>query len=244
MMNQLSALVSECSRKGIIKKEQKERLEKTLKLVEANKETRRNPQRLGLYIKDQSEKALQRAVYLSSRSCLSSGKLEIVWGDAEVPVSARGKSPRGSCFDLVGNSGKWSILCELKAGRSNDHPIFGALELLVYYAVLVEQKDNRLVFHQNSIAKVLGWPSTNDWKKSILIVAGDEIYWNKWKGWKDREPGRSCFRRLVERFSQQRPRFYKIKISAKDHFSKQKQNAKDYTPCLGTSDNWEEVGEL
>jgi hypothetical protein len=240
MKPQLSDLVSIFFKKGIIKKEQSARLEKALKLVGTGGGTPRHPTRLGLYIKDCSEKALQRAVYLSSRSCLpvSNLKREVLWGDAEVPVSTRGKAPRGSCFDLVGNSEGCLVLCELKAGKSSDHPLFAALELLVYYAVFASQpKGKELVFHENSIAKVLKWP--NDWKTLFLVVAADHAYWAKWK---NAVLDMSCFGEFLGRYPECKPYFFNIPISAKEYFIQQKSKATNYVPCLGDAYEWEAVG--
>jgi hypothetical protein len=101
---------------------------------------------------------------------------------------------------------------------------------------LAFQKNNKLVFHQNSIAKILKWENESDWEKAMLLVAADQAYWDKWE---NQKLNMSCFKELFgDSFG---PIFFKIKISAKEHFGKQKPKASNYVPCLGSIEEWEEI---
>jgi len=236
----IHSLIS-CAAKGkLITEKQGRRLER---LLEAEGGKKRKPKHLSLRIKDCSEKALQRAIYLTSYSDLLFSDhtiKKVFWGDVEVPARSEGKSPRGSCFDLVGstkNDGKIDVLCELKmGGKSQDSPLFATLELLAYYGA--SEKDDELRFHENSIAKLLGWKKAKG-TQPILIVAADSAYWDKWE-----KPGRGDLQKLAKLCigpSFFWPSFFKIRLSEKSGwFKEQKQGEEYYTPCLGPC-KWQDV---
>jgi len=205
-------------------------------LLAAEGGKRRKPKHLSLHIRDCSEKALQRAIYLSSYSDLvfsDRAVRKVFWGDVEVPVRSEGVLPRGSCFDLVGSAkknGETDVLCELKMGQSQDSPFFAALELLAYYEV--SRKDDAFCFHGNSVANLLKWGKTSD-PQPILIVAADSTYWDKWE-----KRGQAPLQRLASPYRW--PSFFKLQLSEKnDWFKKQKQGER-YTPCLGPCE-WKEI---
>ena len=227
------------SRVKFITEDEKCRLKK-LRDLEAKGGNKRKPRRLKLHIKDCSEKALQRAVYLSSYSDLVfSDKTvkKVFWGDAEVPVRNKGKSSRGSCFDLLGSTekdGEADILCELKMGKSKDSPLFAALELLAYLEV--SKKDDKCCFHENSVASLLKWKKASGTQR-LLIVAADSAYWDKWD--KSRKWGRGLRQELAKLCGMLS--FFEIRLSEKSGWFKgQKRGGKPYTPCLGPCE-WREV---
>jgi hypothetical protein len=228
----ICSLIDWAAKEKFITPEQNRRLGKLL-AEEGGK--RRKPKHLSLHIRDCSEKALQRAIYLSSYSDLvfsDQTVKKVFWGDVEVPVRSEGVLPRGSCFDLVGSEkgGKADVLCELKMGKSQDSPLFAALELLSYYEV--SRKNVSFCFHGNSIANLLKWGRIGN-PQPILIVAADSAYWNEWE-----KRGQELLQRLASPYRW--PSFFKLQLVEKnDWFKKQKQGER-YTPCLGLCE-WEEI---
>lgn len=234
LSDSLNGLLQEDRFGKYIKQDQRSRLQK---ILNTTGEKSRAPKRIGLYIKDCSEKALQRAVYLSAYTELFNGKKKICWGDAEVPISPKGILPRGSCFDLVGrektDNQATHLLCELKAGKTNDSPLFAAFELLTYYAVF--QKYNEFCYHTNSTASISKWNNKAGNNSVMLIVAGDSLYWEKWNSsWNSlpfqplQELGETIY-------------FFEIPINSKTWFSMQKNNQARYTPCLGQAYQWKQL---
>ena len=170
-------------------------------------------------ISDSAERALQRAIILSSVSNLN-GK-EVEWLDIEIPVDYSGK-PRGKSIDLIGKDadGKY-VLCEVKFRKKssdNDNPEEAAKQLKRYHELIKENYDKIHGHKENG--KAVDWKEVAS-DRTRLVVAANNSYWENWdeksiNGWK---------------FDTSNVELYSIAVDEFE-FEKQKGNAKKYTPNM------------
>lgn len=178
-----------------------------------------HPVRYSTEISDSAERALQRAIILSSVSNLN-GK-EVEWLDIEIPVDYSGK-PRGKSIDLIGKDadGKY-VLCEVKFRKKssdNDTPEEAAKQLKRYHELIKENYDKIHGHKENG--KAVDWKEVAS-DRTRLVVAANNSYWENWdeksiNGWK---------------FDTSNVELYSIAVDGFE-FEKQKGNAKEYTPNM------------
>lgn len=143
-----------------------------------------HPVRYSTEISDSAERALQRAIILSSVSNLNG--MEVEWLDIEIPVDYSGK-PRGKSIDLIGKDadGKY-VLCEVKFRKKssdNDNPEEAAKQLKRYHELIKENYDKIHGHKENG--KAVDWEEVASDRTRLVVaysIAVDEFEFEKQKG--------------------------------------------------------------
>lgn len=138
-----------------------------------------NPGYYSTSIKSTTETAFQRAIILNELSVIDGETVE--WLDIELPVD-RYRKARGHCLDLIGQSKRGYVICELKFGKDSatDDPNFAADEIRRYQNDIqynyedLDEGDN--LHHKNG--KRFYWKDVAG--ASSLIIAANEQYWEYW----------------------------------------------------------------
>jgi hypothetical protein len=186
-----------------------------------------------------TEAAFQRAIFNEKETKLDYGKAEkevVKWLEIELPVVLN-KNSRRLCLDLIGALDGVPVICELKYSyKSNsDHPIYGIIELLVYYYYIhcnYEKLDKHDVHHHLVL---------NDFKWSVivknafpkLLLVANEKYWNYWF---NRENKNEFLKQVLELCKKLDVNINCFVAKDEDFHSQKGENEK-YTPKL-TSNTW------
>lgn len=127
------------------------------------------------------ETLLQRIIIDQKISIIENAKIQ--WLDIELPVILNENHPRPR-IDIIGRDESMNfVICKLKFGKSEDSPESALFQILEYYLCILfnsSELDLSGIHHSNA---------DNSWKWSeiskkntILVIGGDSVYWNSWKG--------------------------------------------------------------
>lgn len=191
-------------------------------------------------IKSTGETAYQRAIFNSKHTLLNSSESIVQWLDLELPVTLN-KNPRRPCVDLIGRMNNQIVLCELKFCRNcknyaSNHPIYGVIELLVYY-YFIQRNHSKLddyeVFHSCNGRESFKWREFLDGPSTLCIVAANIDYWESWFNKIDKSDFIQDVSNLADRLN--------IKVSLfkapNEDFSRQF-DEKGYSPTLTFHQAW------
>lgn len=193
-------------------------------------------------IRATTEDAFQRAIFNKKETILDYGKGEtevVKWLDIELPVVLN-KNPRRLCLDLIGALDGVPVICELKyADKSySDHPIYGIIELLVYYYYIHcnYEKLDKYDVHHHLVLNDFKWSVIAKNTSPKLFLAANKKYWTYWF----KRENKNEFLKQVLELSEKLDVDINCFVTEDEDFRSQKGKNVKYTPKL-TSNTWIKV---
>ena len=194
-----------------------------------------NPGPTSFIIGNTTEAAFQRAIFNNQKVVLDNGemKTEVQWLDFELPVVLN-KNPRRLCLDLIGMTlDGVPVICELKFSNKSksNHPIYGVIELLMYYYYIRCNHDVLDVHHAGF--KKFEWSYIANFESPKLLLVANKKYWDYWLNRIDKETFSSQIKYFWDKLN------VNIECFSTDDedFESQKGEYEKYTPVIN-SNRW------
>ncbi|QNJ97047.1 hypothetical protein [Constantimarinum furrinae] len=191
-------------------------------------------------IRSKGETAFQRGIFNSQNTLLDYGNTlkEVNWLDLEIPVVLN-KNPRRPSLDLIGiTSDDIPVICELKYHKSkSDHPIYGIVELLMYYYYILCNHEllDKYDIHHTGLKK-FEWSFIANFESPKLLLVANKRYWNRW------------LNRIGEEIFSSQMKYFKDNLNVNiecfstddEDFEAQKGDCEKYIPVI-SSNRWLKV---